>query len=151
MSINPFTQILAERKGYASLREKRRKDINYRISRMVSEARIIKNISQKDLARKIGTKQPAIARLESGKTTPSLSLLIKIASALETYLIPPKFAFMKDIEDEHDMSATEFFVKDLNTHTHVIEKRISISLSKMGRGALPIFDLEKVKTANLIF
>lgn len=70
-------------------------DLAFEIGQMVLEARIVKNISQKNLAEKLGTKQPSIARLESGRALPSLSFLEKIAHALDTHLIAPKFAFLE--------------------------------------------------------
>ena len=48
--------------------------------------RIEKNLSQKELAQKVGTKQSAISRLESGNANPSLKFLQKIATALDTKL-----------------------------------------------------------------
>ncbi|MEK7157835.1 MAG: helix-turn-helix transcriptional regulator [Patescibacteria group bacterium] len=39
-------------------------------------------MSQEALARKIGTKQSAIARFESGRTNPTLSFLTNITTAL---------------------------------------------------------------------
>lgn len=53
------------------------------ISRLI-EVRLKKGISQSDLAEKIGTKQSAIARLESGRGNPTLGLLEKITQALGT-------------------------------------------------------------------
>jgi predicted transcriptional regulator len=51
----------------------------------ILEARAKKGITQKALADMIGTKQPAIARLESGDYSGcSLKTLQKIADALET-------------------------------------------------------------------
>lgn len=44
--------------------------------------RIKKGITQKELAQKMGTKQSAIARLESGNVNPSLNFLEKIASVM---------------------------------------------------------------------
>lgn len=55
------------------------------ISAMI-EARIKNGITQKDLAEKLGTKQSAIARLESGRANPSLSFLKKLAQALNAHL-----------------------------------------------------------------
>jgi predicted transcriptional regulator len=53
----------------------------------ILEARAKRGITQKVLADMIGTKQPAIARLESGDYTGcSLKTLQKIADALETTL-----------------------------------------------------------------
>ena len=52
------------------------------IARRIKNLRELSHISQTDLAHMIGTKQPAIARLESGKVTPKLDLLEKIAFAL---------------------------------------------------------------------
>lgn len=44
-------------------------------------------LSQSQLAEKIGTQQPSIARLESGRGLPRLEVLQRIASALEMRLI----------------------------------------------------------------
>jgi DNA-binding XRE family transcriptional regulator len=44
--------------------------------------RIKENLTQRDLARRIGTNQTAISRLESGKYNPSIDFLIRIARAL---------------------------------------------------------------------
>ncbi len=54
----------------------------YAIISKIIAARIKKGITQKELAEKIGTKQSAIARLESGDTNPTYAMLEKIASAL---------------------------------------------------------------------
>lgn len=51
------------------------------ISEIIS-ARTKKKITQKELAEKIGTKQSAIARLESGTSNPSFGFLEKIAEVL---------------------------------------------------------------------
>ena len=48
----------------------------------IFRARYFQNLSQQDLADKAGTTQPVIARLESGRHTPSLRLLKRIAKAL---------------------------------------------------------------------
>lgn len=53
----------------------------YEIASRLIELRLEKKLSQSDLARKIGTRQSAIARLESGNYNPSLKLLEKIAKA----------------------------------------------------------------------
>lgn len=52
----------------------------------VIRKRLTKNMTQAQLARKIGTKQSAIARLESGGYNPSLEMLQKVAKALDAKL-----------------------------------------------------------------
>lgn len=52
------------------------------IARQMRELREKHNLSQAELAERVGTKQPAIARLESGRVVPRLDLLQKIAAAL---------------------------------------------------------------------
>lgn len=52
----------------------------------IDTMRYFKNWSQKDLAKKIGTSQSAIARLESGWSTPSLTLLKRIAKVFDKIL-----------------------------------------------------------------
>lgn len=49
-------------------------------------ARIEKGLTQEDLAKRIGTKQSVISRLESGRANPSVAFLKKLAQALNTYL-----------------------------------------------------------------
>jgi ribosome-binding protein aMBF1 (putative translation factor) len=48
--------------------------------------RLERKMSQKDLADKIGTKQSAISRLESGQSNPSYLFLKKVATALGAQL-----------------------------------------------------------------
>ena len=50
------------------------------------EARRKKGITQVDLAKKMGTKQSVISRLESGRANPSIGFLKKLANALQTNL-----------------------------------------------------------------
>lgn len=45
--------------------------------------RILKKLSQAELARRVGTKQPSIARLESGQAMKNLTFLRKVAAALD--------------------------------------------------------------------
>jgi predicted transcriptional regulator len=51
--------------------------------RMLIRKRTEKGLSQEELARKIGTRQSAISRLESGRYNPTLKALQKIAQALD--------------------------------------------------------------------
>lgn len=51
------------------------------ISKLIS-ARIQKGITQKELARKVGTKQSAIARFEAGNVNPSLEFLERVANVM---------------------------------------------------------------------
>jgi len=74
------------------------KDPNYRkayddlelefnlISALIAH-RLGKGLTQKQLAEKVGTKQSAIARFESGNCNPSLAFIKKLARALDTKLI----------------------------------------------------------------
>lgn len=76
-----------------------KQDLRFDVSHLITEARFYKNLSQEKLAELVGTQQPSIARIENGKTLPSLSFLEKIAKALGTHLVAPKFGFMEDRKD----------------------------------------------------
>lgn len=54
----------------------------YAVISQVIAARLKRGMTQKDVAEKIGTKQSAIARLESGNVNPSLDLLEQIAQVM---------------------------------------------------------------------
>jgi len=53
---------------------------------IIIKKRIEKGLTQKELAKKIGTKQSAISRFESGAYNPSFSFLQKVAGALDARL-----------------------------------------------------------------
>ncbi len=60
--------------------------VEFSIAKSIIEKRIQMNMSQKELAEQVGTKQSAISRLESGRYNPSLSFLQKVATALHSEL-----------------------------------------------------------------
>jgi len=53
----------------------------------ILEARVKRGMTQEKLAQKIGTKQSAIARLESENANPSIGFLQKLAEALGKKLV----------------------------------------------------------------
>ena len=57
-------------------------DAEYLLAKALIKVRLQKNFSQRDLAKKVGTNQAAISRIESMQGNPSLSLLKRIAHAL---------------------------------------------------------------------
>ena len=54
----------------------------YDIKKEIISLRLSQGLSQKDLAQKVGTRQSAISRLESGEYNPSVEFLSKVAHAL---------------------------------------------------------------------
>jgi predicted transcriptional regulator len=63
--------------------ELQKNELEYQLISEVIKARIEKNITQKDLATLIGTKQSNISRFENGNANPSIEFLKKIADALD--------------------------------------------------------------------
>ncbi len=61
-------------------------EADYLLACHIIEARLKKNLSQRELAKKIGTSQAAISRIESMNGNPSLSLLKRIANSLSMKL-----------------------------------------------------------------
>lgn len=61
-------------------------DAEYQLSCRLIEARLGQRLSQRDLAKKVGTSQAAISRIEAMSGNPSLYLLKRIARALNTKL-----------------------------------------------------------------
>lgn len=49
-------------------------------------ARIVRGLSQKELAERVGVRSASISGYESGKASPSLDVLIKLAKALNISL-----------------------------------------------------------------
>ena len=77
-------ELLKNREAY---KEYKKLEPKYRLISQLIGARIKKGLTQKQLAERIGTKQSAIARIESGNANPSFDFLKKITSALDSELI----------------------------------------------------------------
>ena len=69
------------RKSYDALREE------FALARAVIEARKSAGLTQQQLARKMGTTQPVVARLEAGNARPSLRTLERLANATGSRLV----------------------------------------------------------------
>lgn len=57
------------------------------LGEMVRTRREALGFTQTELATRVGTRQPAIARLEAGGSAPSIDLLDRVAAALDTGLV----------------------------------------------------------------
>lgn len=77
-------ELLKDKEVY---KEYKRLEPKYQLTSQLIGARIKKGLTQKELAEKIGTKQSAIARVESGEANPSFDFLEKITRALDSKLI----------------------------------------------------------------
>lgn len=60
--------------------------VSQEIAERIIKARAAMGLSQAQLAMRTGTKQPSIARLESGEHLPSLSFLARVAEQLDLQL-----------------------------------------------------------------
>lgn len=77
-----FKKKLLEDPGVRS--EYERLQPHYQIARQMIGARIKQKMSQEELAKKVGTGQAVISRLEGMDARPSISLLKRVADALDT-------------------------------------------------------------------
>jgi len=121
MQLNEIKKEILKRNPKIETQIKR--DLAFQVGRMLTNARLMRGMTQKTLAKKTGTKQPAIARAESGSTLPNLSFLDKIAKkAFGSYLIPPRFAFLSP-----ENAFTENLVNQENQITgNLIESKVMI-------------------------
>jgi ribosome-binding protein aMBF1 (putative translation factor) len=69
------------RKAYQSLEDE------FAVARAVIAARNRAGLTQTELARKMGTTQPVVARMESGRVQPSLQSLQRLAKATGSRLM----------------------------------------------------------------
>lgn len=67
-------------------REYEKLETEFQIAKQVLEGRLKRKMSQEELAKKINTGQAVISRLEGMNGKPSISLLERVARALETKL-----------------------------------------------------------------
>ncbi len=57
-------------------------EVEYDIINQIIKTRLEQNLTQADLAKKVGTAQSNISRLESGNYNPTLEFLEKVANSL---------------------------------------------------------------------
>lgn len=79
--INTFADYMAD-EDRVSAEEKRKIQFEVELIGKMIEAREEKGYSQRDLAELSGIKQPAIARIESMRTTPQIDTLLKLLAPL---------------------------------------------------------------------
>jgi len=77
-------ELLRDRGAY---KEYKRLEPKYRLISQLIGIRLKKGLTQRELAKRLETKQSAIARLESGNYNPTLEFLQKTAKALDTKLV----------------------------------------------------------------
>lgn len=65
---------------FRKARERMRPQFEFRVA--LIEARLDKGMTQAEVAEAIGTKQSAVARLESGESNPTLDMISRLATAL---------------------------------------------------------------------
>ena len=61
-------------------------ELEFQIAKSIIEARLKRGLTQKELAKRLNTKQSVISRFETVKTIPSLSFLKKLTEALDISL-----------------------------------------------------------------
>lgn len=98
-------------------------DLAFEVSQMLIEARIVKGVTQARLAEMARTKQAGIARAESGKSLPTLSFLKRIADAFNTYLLPPRFAFLVNPKMEVNLKSTQATLESKKETATITERQ----------------------------
>jgi transcriptional regulator with XRE-family HTH domain len=103
-----------------------KRDFRFGIANLITEVRYHYNLTQVQLAKKMKTKQPSIARIESGSTLPSLGFLERLADSVDTYLVAPKFGFMI----EENKSENKFDIKNevpsqYYTYNDMVSKKLT--------------------------
>ncbi|HTR18776.1 MAG TPA: helix-turn-helix transcriptional regulator [Candidatus Paceibacterota bacterium] len=101
-------------------------EYDFSVSNLITEARIHAGLTQEKLAKKAGVARSTIVRAELGNNIPGHPLLKKLAAAIGTRLLPPRFEFMKDEDTPADPGHGFSFV-DPMTFSRLIFPSESIS------------------------
>jgi len=68
-------------------REYFRRNLSLELGHLIAENRVRKGVTQEDLASRLGTQQPSVARAERGKVIPSVTFLNRVAEKLGMTLV----------------------------------------------------------------
>lgn len=79
-----YEKKLLQKKDFRKVADKL--EYEYSIAQSLIQLRKQNQLTQEELAKKIGTKQPVLSRIETGTVKPSLDVLERIAKALGTRL-----------------------------------------------------------------
>ena len=80
-----FKKEFSKRQGFKKIHAEN--ELEFKILEALIVARIEKKITQKNLAKRIGVAQSALARFESGRVNPTLSFLQKVTRGLGLKLV----------------------------------------------------------------
>ncbi|MBX4206151.1 helix-turn-helix transcriptional regulator [Candidatus Microgenomates bacterium] len=76
-------ELLEDSKVREALKET---ELEYQIAKSLIEVRAKRGLTQKELAKRLGTKQSVLSRVENARTVPTVSFLKKLAKALDASL-----------------------------------------------------------------
>lgn len=86
--LSSFKQDLKERLKDPNFKKAwKESEVEYFLAKQLIEKRLAKKLSQRRLAQKLKTSQATVSRLETMTANPTLSLLKRIAQALDTKLV----------------------------------------------------------------
>ena len=106
--------------------EVNKQDLSFEIAESIVDARIRMGMTQKELAKKLKTKQSGIARLESGRNYPSLKTLEKITKILDIKIRNPL-----GMEIDNIINCYFRFPVGLIRNNSVVEQKSSMVNSKL--------------------
>ena len=84
MTLKDYKKKRMQDPGFAKAYEEVQPEMN--VIRAIIDARIAKNMTQKELAEKTGIAQTEISKLENGTRNPSIKLLQRLAEGLDMVL-----------------------------------------------------------------
>jgi transcriptional regulator with XRE-family HTH domain len=103
---------------------------DFDLGHLVSEARLYAGWTQKQLAEKMGTQQPGVARVEGGSVLPGHDFLKRMALAIDAPLMAPKFKFMEHVEHEGTSLGSKTSEQEmLSELKYIFARPTSISLT----------------------
>ena len=97
------------------------KDTAFQFGGNLEEARTLRRKTQKELAKDMGSTQSVIARIENGDRSPSFPFMQRIADALDTYIIAPKFGFVEERNNISDIVSKWFVVDERKAKSRSVE------------------------------
>ena len=84
--------------------ERREKELGERVGARIRYIRVARDMTQEELAQRMGTKRPAVSNWENGINIPSFPTLAKLAS---TFSVPIRHLLGPETEFDPDVSAAE--------------------------------------------
>lgn len=104
-------------------------EVNFSLANVILHTRLKKGLSQSELARKVGTRQANISRIEAGLGNPTLKVIKKVLQVLDisVFFSPEKIHVVDCVNESINADSSETLVIREPTSNYIVSSTQAIN------------------------